>query len=132
MMTPRPVAALVAAALVVFAVSLVMLPSAPAFAAAGAIAVDDEEGQGAKEVGYGVGEGATRAEAAKHALAERKKAGNKDCKVAVRYDTCGAYAASKKHSGIGFGKTKAIATKKALDECGIGACRIVVADCVGD
>lgn len=131
MMTPRPVAALVAAALVVFAFSLVMLPSAPAFAA-GAIAVDDEEGQSAKETGYGVGEGATRAEAAKHALAECKKAGNKDCKVVVRYDTCGAYAASKKHSGIGFGKTKAIATKKALDECGISACRIVVADCVGE
>lgn len=96
--------------------------------AAGAIAVDDEEGVKATEVGYGVGSGSTREEAAKVALAECKKAGNKNCKVAVRYDSCGAYASSRSSSGVGWGKTESIAKSKAMEECGSG-CRIVVSDC---
>lgn len=106
---------------------LIVFGSSAAFAA-GAIAVDDEEGTKASEVGYGIGSGDTRDAAAADALKECKKAGNKGCKVAVKYDTCGAYAASKKYSGIGWGKSEEIAKSKALSECGSG-CRIVVSDC---
>lgn len=103
------------------------LASAGAFAA-GAIAVDDEEGSKASEVGYGIGTGATREEAGRDAMKECKKAGNSNCKVAVRYDTCGAYAASKTVSGIGWGSSEGEAKANALEACG-GGCRIVVSDC---
>lgn len=96
--------------------------------AAGAIAVDDEEGE--SDPGYGVVTGAaTRDEAGRGALAECRKSGNKNCKVVVRFDKCGAYAASKKNAGIGFGSTEALAKIKALEECGTNACKIVVAEC---
>lgn len=109
------------------AVTAALTFSGAAFAA-GAIAVDDEEGTKASDVGYGIGSGSTRDEAASAAMKECKKAGNSGCKVVVRYDTCGAYAASKKYSGIGWGKSEDVARSKALDECGSG-CKIVVADC---
>lgn len=96
--------------------------------AAGAIAVDDEDGAKSSEVGYGIGSGSTRDEAGAAALRECKKAGNSGCKVAVRYDTCGAYAASSSHFGIGWGANEATAKSKALSDCGSG-CRIVVSDC---
>jgi hypothetical protein len=97
--------------------------------AAGAIAVDDEEGTKASEVGYGIGQGATRDAAAAAAVRECKKAGNANCKVVVRYDGCGAYAASKNYSGAGWGTSESAAKAKALEECGNSACRVVVADC---
>ena len=106
----------------------VLTASGAAFAA-GAIAVDDEQGTKASEVGYGVGEGSTREEAAAMALKNCKESGNSSCQVVVRYDTCGAYAGSKKYAGKGWGKTDEIAKKKELDECGDSACRIIVADC---
>lgn len=97
--------------------------------AAGAIAVDDEEGMKATEVGYGIGNGATREEAAAVAMRECKKAGNSGCKVVVRYDACGAYAASKNYSGAGWGATEGAAKAKALEECGNSSCKVVVSDC---
>lgn len=96
--------------------------------AAGAIAVDDEAGSKAGDVGYGIGTGDTREAAGRDALVECKKAGNSDCKVAVRYDTCGAYAASKSYSGIGWGSSEGAAKSNALEACGSG-CKIVVSDC---
>ena len=96
--------------------------------AAGAIAVDDEENVKPSEVGYGVGWGPTRETAAAEALAECAKAGNAGCKVAVRFDSCGAYAASREHYGVGWGNSKAAAEAKAKGECG-GQCQIVVSDC---
>lgn len=96
--------------------------------AAGAIAVDDEEGENPGDVGYGIGYGSSREEAATAAMAECRKSGNKGCKVAVRFDTCGAYAASKAHFGVGWGASKAVATAAALESCGAG-CKLVVADC---
>lgn len=96
--------------------------------AAGAIAVDDEEGD--SEPGYGIVTGAaSRDEAGRQALAECKKQGNKNCKVVVRFDKCGAYASSKKNSGIGFGATEGVAKSKAMEECGTGACKIIVSEC---
>jgi hypothetical protein len=96
--------------------------------AAGAIAVDDEEGE--TEPGYGIVVGsATRDSAAKEALAECRKSGNKSCKVVVRFDKCGAYAGSKKYFGIGYGRSEDVARTMAMNECGNAACKVIVADC---
>ena len=95
--------------------------------AAGAIAVDDEEGE--TEPGYGFVVGAdSREEAGKQAMKECKKSGNTECKVVVRFDTCGAYAASKKYYGVGWGGTKEKAISMAMGKCE-GKCRVVIADC---
>lgn len=100
----------------------------PAMAmATGAIAVDDEEGG---EAGYGISSGqANKAAAQRVALSECKKVGNDNCKVVVWYEGCGAYAASSKYYGVGYGKTLSIAEKNALDECGKSSCEIKVSDC---
>jgi hypothetical protein len=96
--------------------------------AAGAIAVDDEEGE--RDPGYGIVTGASsRAEAGRDAMKECRKQGNKNCKVAVRFDTCGAYASSRKNSGIGYGKSVDVARTMAMNECGTKACKIIVAEC---
>ena len=96
--------------------------------AAGAIAVDDEEGD--RDPGYGVVVGASsRDEASRDAMAECRKQGNKGCKVAVRFDTCGAYASSRKNFGIGYGRSEDVARTMAMNECGTKACKIVVAEC---
>jgi hypothetical protein len=104
-----------------------LLLSANVFAT-GAIAVDDEEGD--EEPGYGLVVGHDdKAAASKAALAECKKAGNKACKVVVWFDKCGAYAASKKFYGVGWGATEAAANKMALAKCGNKACEVKVAEC---
>lgn len=96
--------------------------------AVGAIAVDDEEGQAEPGFGYVTGAG-SEAEAKAGALKECRASGNKSCKVAVWFKQCGAYAASKNYSGIGYGNSKRIAETKALEECGNSACKIIIADC---
>jgi hypothetical protein len=96
--------------------------------AAGAIAVDDEEGE--TDPGYGVVTGmANREEAGKAALRECRKHGNKNCKVAVRFDQCGAYAGSKKYYGVGYGKSIDVARTMAMNECGQKSCKVLVAEC---
>lgn len=96
--------------------------------AAGAIAVDDEEGE--TEPGFGVVVGSdSRDTAAKEALAECRKSGNKNCKVVVRFDKCGAYAVSKKYFGIGYGRSEDVARTMAMNECGNTACKVIVAEC---
>jgi Domain of unknown function (DUF4189) len=105
------------------------LLSSPALAV-GAIAVDDDIGVSADSVGFGYFTGAgDKKEAERGALRECRKHGNDSCKVAVWFDTCGAYAASEKHSGIGYGASKEIARHQALEDCGSEHCRIVVAEC---
>jgi Domain of unknown function (DUF4189) len=107
--------------------SLFLMASSGAYAA-GAIAVDDEVGE--TDAGYGIITGAdSREEAARDALKECRKSGNTDCKVVVRFDQCGAYAASKKYAGIGYGGSLEKAKSMALDACGNSSCKIVVADC---
>jgi hypothetical protein len=96
--------------------------------AIGAIAVDDEEGE--TDPGFGYVTGMDSESAAKAgALKECSSQGNKNCKVAVWFKQCGAYAASKKYSGIGYGSSKRVAEAKALDECGNSACKIKVSEC---
>lgn len=94
----------------------------------GAIAVDDNEGSRASEVGYGVGFGDSRREAEREALRQCRASGNRDCRVAVWFETCGAYASSRRHAGIGWGRTLDVARDRALEECG-DRCRIIVSDC---
>lgn len=110
------------------ALAVGLLLGSPDARAAGAIAVDDADATKASEVGYGVGTGATREEAGIDAVRECKKAGNSSCKVAVRYDTCGAYATSKDYTGVGWGSTEGEAKANALEACGAG-CRVAVSDC---
>ena len=94
----------------------------------GAIAVDDEQGE--SEPGFGFATGEDSQDAAKRAaLKQCRESGNDHCKVAVWFKACGAYAASKKYYGYGFGDSKAIATKKALEMCGRNQCQVVVAEC---
>lgn len=94
----------------------------------GAIAVDDEVGE--DEPGYGISTGEdTRAAAERAALKECRKAGNTNCKVAVWFQGCGAYAASRKYYGIGYGKTLKIAERMALEQCGRGSCEVKLSEC---
>lgn len=96
--------------------------------AAGAIAVDDQVGDA--EPGYGFVTGEEDREAAgKAALKECRKSGNKNCQVVARFDKCGAYASSKKHSGAGWGNTVKAAEKMALEKCGSENCKVHVSDC---
>ena len=96
-------------------------------AAAGAIAVDDEVGE--TEPGYGFVTGYdTRDEAARAAIKECRKSGNKNCQVVARFDKCGAYASSKKYAGAGWGTTKRAAEKMALEKCGNQRCEVRVSD----
>ena len=94
----------------------------------GAIAVDDEVGDSDPGYGLAVGED-TQDDAKKAALKYCREQGNKHCKVAVWFKQCGAYASSHKYYGYGYGATKAIAKKKALEMCGRGNCEVKVADC---
>lgn len=96
--------------------------------AVGAIAVDDEAGS--TDAGFAVVTGYDSESAAKAAaLKECRAAGNESCKVAVWFKTCGAYAASSEHYGIGYGNTQQIAQSKAVEDCGGGSCKVLVSDC---
>jgi hypothetical protein len=92
--------------------------------AAGAIAVDEE----GTEAGYGwvIGK-KSMGEAGSAAMAECFDGGNKACRIAVRFEACGAYAASWRFSNAGWGATKAEAQAMALRDC--KDCKIVVSDC---
>ena len=96
----------------------------------GAIAVDDQVGDA--EPGYGLAVGEDSKDAAKRAAMKYcRENGNHHCKVAVWFKQCGAYAASNKFYGYGYGATKEIAKKDALKMCGHGACKVKIADCEG-
>jgi hypothetical protein len=93
--------------------------------AAGAIAVDDED---VSEAGYGWVIGARNTDTAgSAAMAECFEAGHKACRIAVRFEACGAYAASKRFSAVGYGATRVEANAMALRNC--KDCKIVVSDC---
>lgn len=99
--------------------------------AAGAIAVDDNVGE--KDPGYGYSLNKdSRDEAGRSALRQCKEYGNDDCRVVVRFDTCGAYAASRKVFGIGWGTTKKAAVRMAMDQCERDSCKVIVAECEDD
>jgi hypothetical protein len=95
--------------------------------ATGAIAVNDEQGMAADEAGYGVGYGSSKKEAQQNAIKECKSAGNDNCKVALTFEQCGAYAGDKVNYSTGIGSSEKGAQKAALDEC--PNCKLVVSDC---
>ena len=98
--------------------------------AIGAIAVDDSVGDTDPAYGFSTGHD-SEASAKKAAMKFCKEHGD-NCKVVVWFKTCGAYASSKKYYGYGFGKSKGIATRAALEMCGQKSCRVVVAECDED
>lgn len=108
-----------------------MMLAAPLSAfAVGAIAVDDEEGDKAADVGYYVATGEDSEGAAKKAaLKGCKGLGMKNCRIGVWFTKCGAYATSKEYTGYGTGKTKQAASEAALDGCGNKSCKVVAAEC---
>ena len=106
--------------------SLTLAFSSNAFAI-GAIAVDDSVGD--VEPGYGISVGEETEAAAKKAALKECKKHNENCRVVGWFKTCGAYASSKKYYGYGFGATKAIATKAALEMCGQNSCTVVTTEC---
>ena len=59
----------------------------------------------------------------------KRKNGNKNCAIKVLFDGCGAYAASKRYYGVGWGKTVKEAERKAVEACGRSSCEVVVSDC---
>jgi len=93
----------------------------------GAIAVDDEVGEHDPAYGLSVGED-SKEDAMRQALEYCREDGDY-CKVVVWFETCGAYASSNKYYGYGYGRTEAIATRRALEMCGNRNCEVVVADC---
>ena len=99
--------------------------------AIGAIAIDDHVGE--TDPGYGFSVGYSTKEAAiKRAIEECRKAGNDNCKMKVWFEGCGAYAASRKYFGVGWGRTQAIAESKALQQCSHHRCEIKVSQCDDD
>ena len=95
--------------------------------AAGAIAVDMEQGQKSGDEGYGIGWGQSRAEAATNALKQCRDAGNDSCQVVARFDNCGAFASNRSTYGVGWGATESAAKEMALGNC--DNCRIAVSEC---
>jgi hypothetical protein len=106
--------------------------ASPALAAWDSIAVDDDTGTKGGDAGYGVGTGGSKGQAEFQAMKACKDEGNTNCKVAVSYQTCGAYASSTHHAGIGTGPSKDAASAAAMNGCGKGMCKVVVSECVGD
>jgi len=95
----------------------------------GAIAVDDSMDTHPDDVGYGYSAGHNSEAAARSgAIRECKNSGNDSCKIALTYRTCGAYASSQRHYGVGEGSTESQARSAALQSCGSG-CKIIVAEC---
>ena len=98
--------------------------------AIGAIAVDR---QADMEPAYGCSLGyASRTEAEAAAIGFCRQYGGSDCRAVVWFETCGAYAESKKYFGIGWGADREAAARKALDTCSVKSCKILVAVCEGD
>jgi hypothetical protein len=108
-------------------ISLLVTASATSALAFGAIAVNDEQGMSAEEAGYGLGWGSTQKEAESNAVKECKSVGNDNCKVAVWFEQCGAYAGDRVNYGIGYGESKQVAENMALESC--PNCKIIVSEC---
>ncbi|NHT77488.1 uncharacterized protein DUF4189 [Rhizobium sp. PP-F2F-G38] len=112
---------------IAFATTILLAGPVSSAFAFGAIAVNDEQGMAADEAGYGMGWGSSRKEAERNAVQECKSAGNDDCKVAVWFEQCGAYAGDRVNYGIGYGSTQKAAETMATKDC--PNCKIVVSDC---
>lgn len=97
--------------------------------AIGAIAIDDEEGNSANDIGYGLGFGDSKESASREALRKCRAAGNTNCAVKVWFESCGAYAVSRRYYGVGWGRDIETAERNALKQCNNSACKIAVSEC---
>lgn len=95
--------------------------------AIGAIAVDDARGYDEPGYGYSLNE-PTREAAERNALKYCQRYAE-HCRNVVWFETCGAYAASPRHYGYGWGATKARAVEGAMKMCGTNKCKLIVAQC---
>jgi hypothetical protein len=96
--------------------------------AIGAIAVDDNESLAVP--GYGLVTGRdSKGSAQRDALKLCAKAGNDGCEVVAWFETCGAYAASQKFYGVGWGSTRDAAEGMAMGNCGNDNCEILISEC---
>lgn len=95
----------------------------------GAIAVDDQDGQKADDVGYGYVTGEESEDAAKRGALRECRKKNKTCKVMITFETCGSYAVSGRRWGTGEGSTEGAARRVALLNCGNAACKPVISEC---
>jgi hypothetical protein len=94
----------------------------------GAIAVDDVVGE--TEPGFGFSTGhSSRERAERAAMRQCREAGNRRCEVKVWFESCGAYAASRRYFGVGWGADLQTATSMALQKCGRPQCKIKVSKC---
>lgn len=112
-------------------VKLVMLLSVTVSSsvfAIGSIAIDDQVVDDEPAYGIAIGEDSKEA-AQRNAVKYCREYGGTNCRSVVWFETCGAVAVTKKYYGYGYGKTKAIATGKALEACGRNSCKIVAAEC---
>ncbi|WP_338846032.1 DUF4189 domain-containing protein [Massilia sp. W12] len=105
---------------------LACLSPLPALAV-GAIAVDDDQSLSEPAYGFSVRQ-PNRQTAERVALNYCRQNGD-NCRAVVWFETCGAYAASARHYGYGWGATKSKATSDALKMCGSNSCKVVVAEC---
>jgi hypothetical protein len=107
-----------------------LLGAAQSAFAWGAIAVDDEAGQSAREIGYGYVTGANNEAAAERgAMAECRKRNNKNCKVVLTFESCGAYAADRSKWGTAEGISENASRRNAIAQCGTAACKVAVSVC---
>jgi hypothetical protein len=96
----------------------------------GAIAIDDEQGQSAADIGYGYVTGEDSEDAARRgALRECRKRNTRSCKVVLTFEECGAYAVDRRNWGSSEGKSEASARRNSLLQCGSGTCRVAVSVC---
>ena len=96
--------------------------------AVGAIAVDNQQGDGSPGYGIVTGKGSQR-EAEGAAMAECRRKGNERCRIAVWFNGCGAYASSSRTYGVGWGRTVEIASANAMEKCDQRSCKVHVAGC---
>lgn len=106
--------------------ALSLAVSGPALAA-GAFAIDGDQGQAAGDEGYGIGWGDDRDAAEAAAMQQCRKAGNDSCHVVARFDTCGAFVSNRTSYGVGWGKTELAAQSMAFDKC--PDCKLVLSEC---
>lgn len=109
--------------------SLWLVPTARAGDTAwGAIAIDVT--QKTSEPSYGVGGGATEAEASENATGFCQKTGSKaGCKIVVTYQQCGAFASNGHDAGWAKAPSKKEAEAAAVKACGQSDCAVAASDC---
>ena len=101
----------------------------PAAFAAGAIAVNDEEGAATHDYAM-ASDAMSMVDAGDQAIQECRSHGGKSCVIAVRFNRCGALAINNMMYRVGVGATAAEASRKALESC--PRCNLAQVACESD